>query len=292
MHKNERLPKLDSSALRTFLAVADHASVTHAAGQLHKTQSAVSVQIRQLETTLDANLFVREARGMALTTAGERLLRRAHKIVLLLDQTAADFVQEPIRGEVLVGIPDDYGTDLIASILADFANRHPAIEVSIRAGLSVEFPSQVEDGKLDLAVFASDQPGGGQLLLEEPTVWVSSTGATVAIDKPIPLALFDRSCWWRDAALNALDNAGLRWRIAYSSESVAGIKAAVSAGLAIGMLARSSVDDSMRILGPSHGLPLLPSSDLMLLGDTDTASPAVKAMADTIRRRFTRNVAS
>ena len=72
---------------------------------------------------------------------------------------------------------------------------------------------------------------------------------------PVPLALFDRECWWKDVPSNALDRAGRSWRLAYLSESYASVKAAIAAGLAVGVLARSAVEDSMRILGPEEGFP-------------------------------------
>lgn len=292
MNKIERsIPRLDSEILRSFIAVAEHGNITRAAEDLFRTQSAISVQIKRLETEIGQSLFIRQARGMVLTPAGERLLSQARRIVTMLDQTAADFAGAPLSGHVTVGIPDDYGSDLLATILADFANRHPAVDVSITCGFSVGFAKAVKRGKLDIAVYAGPQEGAeGEVLLTEQTVWAGSPTLTLPRDTPLPVALFDRTCWWRDAALKALDDAQIPYRAAYTSESVEGVKAALKAGLAVGILARSTVEPGLHILGHDDGFPPLPASNLMLLTKQGDRSPAQRAMCEAIRRRFAAHV--
>jgi DNA-binding transcriptional LysR family regulator len=161
------------------------------------------------------------------------------------------------------------------------------VDVNVRCEFSTEFRNAVERGELDMAVCThEDLPMGAPALFEEQTVWAGARGFYIAGDETIPLALFDRSCWWRDAAINALQKVKRPYRIAYSSESVSGVKAAVSAGLAIGVLSRSTVDPSMRVLGQQDGFPVLPKTKLSLLEHAETRSPAVSAMADAIRRGF------
>lgn len=281
-------PPLDSDLLRTFLAVARHGNVTRASETVHRTQSAVSVQIKRLEERLDTRLFRREARGVSLTEAGERLLEAAAGIVRDLDRTAATFKRDPIEGPVRVGIPDDYGSDVLPGILSEFAARHPSVQVFVRCEFGTEFHKSVERGELDLAVCAQDSvPMGTTAFFEEQTVWASARGFYLDETMPVPLALFDRACWWRDAAINALQQAERSFRIAYSSESFSGVRAAISAGLAVGVLSRSTADRSMRVLGSQEGFPTLPKTGLSLLKQSNNRSAAVSAMADAIRRRFT-----
>lgn len=293
MNKIERsLPRLESEILRSFLMVAEYGNITRASEDLGRTQSAISVQIKRLETEVGQSLFERQARGMVLTRAGERLRASARQIIAMLDQAAADLAADPIAGHVTVGIPDDYGSEILATILADFANRHPAIDVSITCGFSVGFEAAVKRGKLDLAVYAGAQnDAAGEVLLTEQTVWAGSPGMVVPQNAPLPVALFDRSCWWRDAAVSALEEANIAHRTAYTSESAAGVKAAIKAGLAVGILARSTVEPGMSILGPADGLPALPASNLMLICTEGSESPAIRAMADAIRRGFANHLA-
>ncbi|MEM7427398.1 MAG: LysR family transcriptional regulator [Pseudomonadota bacterium] len=288
MNKIDRyVPQLDSEALRFFEMVARCGNVTRAAEQLHRTQSAVSVQIRKLEDDLGQELFNREPRGMALTAAGERLLAASKPILAMLSQAAVSMVADPIEGSVSVGIPDDYGLEPLASVLADFAGLHPRIEVNITCGFSAGFAEAVKKGDLDLAVYAGEmEDARGEVLLSEQTVWATGPQGAPEQTSPLPLALFDRACWWRDAALEALAEAGRDYRIAYTSESVAGVKAAVSAGLAIGVLARSTLDTAMRALGPADGFPPLPASNLVMLKAKHAPPAPTEAMMQAIRRAF------
>ena len=291
MNKIERyVPQLDSEALRFFERVAECGNVTRAAEQLHRTQSAVSVQIRKLEEDLGQSLFTREPRGMTLTAAGERLFASSKPILAMLNRAAISMVADPLEGTVRVGIPDDYGSELLAVVLADFASLHPNIEVSITCGFSTTFADAVQKGTLDLAVYAGDpNEHRGEVLLAEQTVWAAGRNSTLDLAVPVPLALFDRACWWRDAALDALTAAGLDFRIAYTSESVAGVKAAIAAGLAIGILARGTLEPSMRIVGPADGLPALPTSNLMMLQNQEAPAAPTEAMMQAIRRAFAEN---
>ena len=280
--------RLDTDLLRTFLTVARHGNVTRGAQALHRTQSAVSIQIKRLEESLAARLFRREPRGVSLTEAGERLRAAAERIVGDLDETVQTFRADPIGGLVRVGIPEEYGAEVLPMVLADFSARFPAVEVFVRCGFSVEFPAAIRRGELDLAVFADCRRfGQSDTLIRDPMAWVASRPWRCRDEEPVPLALFDRACAWRDVAIQALEDAGQPYRIVFSSESTAGIKAAIATGLAVGVLARSTLESSMLVLGREHGLPPLPDSALFLLRGGD-GSLAIDAMAAAIESGFDR----
>ena len=280
--------RLDTDLLRTFLTVARHGNVTRGAEALHRTQSAVSIQIKRLEESLAARLFRREPRGVSLTEAGERLRAAAERIVGDLDETVRTFRADPTGGLVRVGIPEEYGAEVLPTVLADFSARFPAVEVFVQCGFSVEFPEAIRRGELDLAVFADCRSfGQPDTLIRDPMAWVASRLWRCRDEEPIPLALFDRACAWRDVAIQALEDAGQPYRIVFSSESTAGIKAAIATGLAVGVLARSTLESSMLALGREHGLPPLPDSVLLLLRGSD-GSLAIDAMAAAIESGFDR----
>ncbi|MEM8647163.1 MAG: LysR family transcriptional regulator [Pseudomonadota bacterium] len=86
-----------SGHLRTFLTVVDSGNVTHAASILGRTQSTISVQIKQLEETLDARLFQRQARGVVLTEQGRKLLPAARRAMEEI-QRVGDLFADPLRG--------------------------------------------------------------------------------------------------------------------------------------------------------------------------------------------------
>ena len=148
------------------------------------------------------------------------------------------------------------------------------------------FPAALERGDLDLAVYTdAEAPAAPDLLLEDRTVWVASHRLECDRSTPLPLALFDRACYWRDMAIDALVAAGQPYRVLFTSESVAGIKAAIASGLAVGVLAERTLDPGMQVLKEAQGFPALPTSQLRLLRGA-RSSPAIEAMADSIEKGF------
>ena len=85
------LPVLDNDHLRTLIAIAETGSFTRAADIVHKTQSAVSMQIRRLEERIGRDLFEKEGRAAKLTEDGERLLDYAYRMIRLNDEAVASF---------------------------------------------------------------------------------------------------------------------------------------------------------------------------------------------------------
>ncbi len=276
----------DPNHLRAFVAVAVAGSVTGAAARLGRTQSAVSVQLRQLEEGLAARLFVRQARGMRLTEAGERLMPAAQRALAALDDLPAA-LQVPLDGRVRVALPDDYATGPIQEVLSAFVRRHPEVELAITCALSTDPRGGISREEVDLAVAASSEvPPDATLLAEVPTVWAARDDFRPGEHAVLPVALFDRHCWWRDAAVEALNRAGRAWRVAVTSESSASIKGAVAAGLAVGAIAASSLKPGMRAVAPEEGLPALPVSYLIALRRPGAAAPAVAALDGTLREAF------
>lgn len=99
----------------------------------------------------------------------------------------------------------------------------------------------------------------------------------------LPVAVFDRDCWWRDLALSSLERAGCRYRVVFTSESTVGVRAAVRAGIATALL--NETDDA-------DGLSRLPSltgsrrSCLVLQKSAAATAPVHDAMCESIRKSF------
>jgi DNA-binding transcriptional LysR family regulator len=99
---------LDIDQLRTFVAIADTGSFTRAAEIVHKTQSAVSMQMKRLEERLGKPVFERDGRSSKLTEDGERLLDYARRMLRLNAECVASFTDAELAGRVRLGVPDDY----------------------------------------------------------------------------------------------------------------------------------------------------------------------------------------
>ena len=283
----EHAAKLDSDLLRTFLAVTESGSFSRAANLIHRSQSAVSLQIKQLETTLGQAVFERRARGVLLTTAGEKLHPAAQKIVALLDETIGDLRADPLRGRLRIGIPDEYGDSLMAEVVGRFAREHPLVELEVRCGFSADFPEAVARGELDMAVHAVEALGDNMTVLtNEKTRWAVSRYHDVLARDPLPVALFDRACWWRDQALASLEQSGRRFSVVFSSESTTGISAAISAGVAIGVVSSESPNPAFRLLSAEDGFAEMPASYLVLESRAGADNDLARAMARAIEQVF------
>lgn len=284
--------RLESDLLRTFVAIADSGSFSRAAGVVGRSQSAISMQIKRLEEVAGATLFMRGARGIRLTPPGESLLIKARAIVALLDQAADELRADPLEGTVRIGIPEEYGATILPAVLARFAETHPAVQVTVRCEPSPACEAALARGELDLALLVIDSGGGeGQLLAHDPTVWVTSARHAAHEQDPVPVAMFEPDCWWRDWALKALNDRGRRYRIAYTSRSIAGLQAAVTSGLAIAVLAQSTMPAGSRMLTAEEGFTALPGSAIVLRRRPAAGARAVAGMAEALREAFLRRAA-
>ncbi|MEM7206584.1 MAG: LysR substrate-binding domain-containing protein [Pseudomonadota bacterium] len=272
---------LNSELLRTFSAVAESGNVTQAAENIGRTQSAVSLQVQKLEDVLGVRLFDRVARGVELTEDGKKLVPAAEKVLESLESVGAIF-STPLSGKIRVGIPDDYNETLLEFALGEFASKHTGVEVFVQSGCTAGFPKAIANKELDLAVYSAEPMGSKQAFFSEPTVWVASSQISLNKNLPVPLALFDRHCWWRDVATRALDEAGRPWQTAYMSANYSSVKSAIAAGLGVGILARSAVGENMKILTRRNGFPALPRSSLKLLKRDNDSSRAIDAMEAAI----------
>lgn len=280
---------LESDLLRTFVAIADSGSFTAAADVVGRTQSAVSMQMKRLEESVGAPVFLRQGRGLSLTPAGETLLSKGRRVITLLDEAAAAVSGEALGGSVRIGIADEYGSTYLPDILARFAELHPSVQVTVSCALCGELQDSVARGQLDLAVEICDSAlGDGEFLGHEPTVWATSGRHAVEDCDPLPLALFEPGCWWHDDALAVLEQAGRRYRIAYTSASIAGVGAAIAAGLAVGVLGLDTVPTGARVLSPSEGFAELRPSRIILRRNPGARSAAVDGMASALRQAFLR----
>jgi DNA-binding transcriptional LysR family regulator len=150
--------------LRTFKAVANAGSFTHAASRIHLTQAAVSVHIRQLEEELGAPLFLRVNKKLYLTEAGSALLAHAETILHAHDEAKAELsnLNGPSRGRLRLGVASTAVTvHPLPEILSEIKRKHALIDLSVVGGTSERIIEQILAGAVDaglisLPVEASD----------------------------------------------------------------------------------------------------------------------------------------
>ncbi|CAN7644684.1 LysR substrate-binding domain-containing protein [Mesorhizobium sp. LjNodule214] len=280
-------PTLDSDLLRTFVAVAETGNFTKAAEQAGRTQSAVSMQMKKLESMVGDSLFERGSRGVSLTRRGGELIVNARRIVSLLDETAASLVAPPLDGPVRIGIPAEYGHSILSRALGAFAKRHSQVEVTVRYAHSDSQMRALAAGQLDLAVvFEWEGLSGGEVLMHDPTVWVTSAIHHMHEERPVPIALYNRGGWCRDFAIKSLEQRGVGYRVAYTSDTNGGLTLAVTSGLAIAPISRSNIPAGCRELGAADGFGDIDSSNVVLHRNPSVSGEAIDSMEQAIREAF------
>jgi DNA-binding transcriptional LysR family regulator len=265
---------LELDLLRTFVFVVDTGSLSQAATRVHRTQSAVSMQMQRLEELAGRKLLERCGRGVRLTAAGERMLRQAHKLLRLHDETILEVRGEDLTGLAKLGLADDYADAFLPPLIRGFAARYPHVGVEVSCLPTPDLRRSIKSKRLDLALLTLAPGGQYKALRRENLVWVGAMNGSAEFTEPLPLALSHREAVDRRAALKALRQAGRSHRTAYESGSCSGLIAVVRSGLAIAVLARCSVPKDLRILGEADGLPPLPNVEIALAAGRGLSPPA------------------
>lgn len=225
---------LDPDCLRTFLAFADSGSLARAAAQVGRTASAVTAQMRRLEEMVGEPLLAAEGRGRVLTTAGQELVGHARRILDSHRQALLALRGGRSEGEIGIGATQDFAETGLPALLRLFAGTHPMVRINLRIGRSPELGQALAAGGLDVSVGLRGEPAADEVaLVEEPTQWFAGSEGVRRGEGGVALALLDPPCGFRVLALTALERSGRPYRIAATSSSLAGLRAAVMAGLAV-----------------------------------------------------------
>ncbi|WP_175951370.1 LysR substrate-binding domain-containing protein [Burkholderia sp. BCC0405] len=311
-------PNFDVAALRSLVAGVDLGSFAKAADRVARSSSAVSAQIRKLEEQAGTPLFLKAGRGLALTDAGEAMLRYARRMIELNDEAAAAVRGMNLDGWVRVGLQEDFGEAILPDVLGRFARAHPKVRIEARVARNADLLDRLDANQLDLALVWGDPASAAlvaragidsEAIAQVPMQWVGAAspgaggfgtlggggteaddtevprgatgiGAVAVPGEPLPLVVFDRPCRFFNAATGALDRAGVPWRVAFTTPSLAGLWAAAAAGLGLTVRSHYGLPASVRVLdAASCGLPALPSLPLILLRRTSSATPTVDRLA-------------
>jgi DNA-binding transcriptional LysR family regulator len=250
---------------------------------VHKTQSAVSMQIKRLEERLGRAVFARDGRQVTLTEEGERLLDYARRIVRLNLECLDAIGGQSLVGRVRLGIPDDYADRYLPAILARFSQGAPRVEVTVTCEPSPNLRERIEAGELDLAIVTHvEAKGPSEILRREELLWVTSARHATHEETPLPLALGRPCCDWRQSAIEALEAKGRPHRVLFASWHSAAVGAAVLSGLAVSVLPESAVRPGMRVLTAGEGFPALPSVKIGMLRNRRERNALSDALADHI----------
>jgi DNA-binding transcriptional LysR family regulator len=281
---------LDLELLRSFVSVVDSNGFTRAGERVHRTQSTVSQQIKRLEDDVGQPLLNRTGKDVTPTEAGERLLSYARRLLSLAEE-ARDVVARPgHEGAVRLGVPEDFAAYRLTKLLASFSRSHPGLRLDVRADQSTYLKRDLERGDLDLALFKrAAGEKSGIAVWPERVHWVTSKSRPRNTSAgPIPLIGFPTGCLYRAGAIHALESAGRSWHMAYTSSSLAGIQAAVAAGMGLSILSEIAIQADHRVLSAKDGFAPIDKTEVALVASPN-ASPATLRLADRLAE-FCNNV--
>lgn len=221
---------LPTDLLRSFAAIVDAGSMLRATERVFVTQSALSLQMKRLEELVQTSLFQREGRRLALTPAGQSMLTHVREILDANDRAVLALSGDVLVGPARIGFVQDFAETLLSGVLARFTQLNPETQVQVRVGGSAELLDLMQSGQLDVLLCMSSQDDPAAVCTA-PMMWLGND--VLSRQEVIPLAVLERPCRFRDAALAALDQAGRPYRIVMETPSLAALRAAVESGLGL-----------------------------------------------------------
>jgi DNA-binding transcriptional LysR family regulator len=264
-------PLLDLELLRTFSAVVQAGELKKAATSVYRSQAAVSMQLKRLESQLGSCLMERSNQGIKLTEAGETLLSYTEQFFKLNAATLSAITKPELSGKIRFGIPTDYAQDFLHSFMPVLARELPNLDARVVCDRSRNLRKQVRLGELDLAIVAGEPDIPDELpLWTERLIWVAPLSTQFEERETLPVALLADNCIVRDLSIKDLKQAGIPHEQVFSSPVLENVAAAVHAGFAVSLLPDS-------LISPSRTRPLSGaiSSSPRLLQMNMIASPMI-----------------
>jgi len=270
---------MDLDLLRCFVAVAEQRSFTAAGARLGRSQSAVSIRIKKLETGVGGALFVRNNQDVQLTDKGRVLLPKARQLLHDSERLLAQMRGPAVSGRLRIGLLEYVAPHRLPAIMGAIQRNMPDAEVQFRIGLSSDLRAALRRGEVDLALalHAPDEATSVPVT-EDRLLWIESdTGPGTSARGVLDLCLMPAPCVYRAAALDSVAQRGLAFREVVTAQSVGSVRQAVVSGAGITVLSASCLGPGLRPVRSLSALPALPSVTLSLQG-ADVRKAAVASV--------------
>lgn len=228
---------LDIAPLRSLVAVADCGGFQRAGSHLHLSQAAVSQHVRRLEATIGRPLVERHGRGSRFTREGQELLGHARRILALHDEALRHF-DAGGTGPYTVGCTEHAAAQLLPPLAAALQAAAPELEFRFRIDRGQRLHEALAAGAADLALLFNGEDPTALPVGELALTWYSApTWSMPTPPAAVPLAAFDLPCALRTRALETLASHGVPAVIGAEAMQLAGVQAAVGAGLGVALMA-------------------------------------------------------
>lgn len=288
--------------LYIFRILAKELNFTRAAEQAHCVQSNVSVQIRSMERELGVRLFERLGQKVQLTPHGSKLLPYAERVLRLMEEaTAAAKGGHAPAGTLVIGMPESVLTYRLPPVLQLFREKYPDVELIFRAVGSPEVVSQLEEGKLDVALVIEDAIKAPRLQMEalcpEPLVLFAHPAHPLVRANSVraedlasqTFLLTDPGCAYRSKLERALAASQIRPNVMMEFSSVEAIKQCAALGMGIACLPKIVVDQELasgELAALPWAGPELVMKALVLRHKDKWLSPAMEVFLNLLRMRL------
>jgi len=280
------LRNLDMGTLRSFVTIAESGSMTRAASRLFLTQSAISMQIKRLETSLGLSVFERSAQGMTTTSEGEQLLQFANQMLSLNDEAMGRLTSPDYEGVIRFGAPCDVIYPHVPGILREFSRDFPRVQLKFSSGQSINLRDQFERGLQDVVMTTEREPGpGGTVVSSQPLIWTGAEDGYAWKKRPLPLGI-SKTCAFRSTVTKALEDAELDWIDIVNSTDVIAVEAMISADLCIGAELECVKDSGRLPIDHRSQLPELPEFSIVLYGADNPGNQLAKSLVEYLLRAY------
>ncbi|BBB26552.1 LysR substrate-binding domain-containing protein [Amphritea japonica] len=273
---------LPIALLRTFMVVAETLNLTVAANRLNKAPSTISMQLNRLEELVANPLMERGQHGVRLTATGMQLKHHAQQLLNLHDQIVGAFQNIDIAGKVRLGTHDQYASRTLTPLLQAFILSYPEAQLEVHCDHRPNYlTDMLKKGKIDIALVEMPVTSeGGLRLRRDELVWVRAKDHSVHQQAVLPLAVFDEGCYHRNYALEALELSARPYRIAFTSQSRAGVLAAVRAGIGVAIIPLHTLEEDLITIDKE--LPSLAETEVTLF-TAPNVNEATLRLAQTIQ---------
>lgn len=247
---------LDPHLLRAFLSVIDVGTVNGAAAALHRTQAAVSMQIRRLEDIAGAPLFERSPKGLTANAEGRVLEPYAREILTLNEEARQRISGQRMEGRVKLGVVEDFAATRLIDILKSFRDQNPKVHLDLIIAGNRQLAALFEQDKLDLLICDTQEVAHKPLVeWPEQLLWVVRSDLTLMPDDALPVVLFTDACPWRTRVMECLADGQLRWSMVCEASTLVAMATAVQVGIGIGPMISATIPPGCRVLAATPEFP-------------------------------------
>jgi len=285
------LTNLNLDTLRTLVTAYDLGGYGQAAKRLGRTPSAVSLQMKKLQEDVGATLFRKDGRNLGLTEIGEIVVRYGRRMLDLNDEVLDTARGASVAGSVRLGVSQDFTETILPQILSRFTKHYPLVQIEVHIDRSSALFRAIENDQLDLALCAgfSTRPSTRRLG-ELPLVWIAGPEFNPHREAVLPLVTFEGPCIVRQRMLELLDKAGIAWRIAMISPSLAGLWAGARAGLGVTARANYFLPQNLLVGSTLFNLPDQGNLPVVLHRRNNDLSPVAERLAEIISDLVTKTL--